>query len=223
MTIKAIIFDRDGVLTNFDTDKAEAYFKPLLPVNIEEISNYWDTWGQKQGFPKNIAEEAIFWKNFWEDFCQHFQVSPQVKEKLIKINYTEFMFAYPEARETLSALYASKVKIGVLSNFTLASLEASLSDMKLMEFIDIAHTAINIGVSKPHPEAYLIMTNALQVSPQECLFFDDEIDNVKGAEKFGMHAYYVKRSQSHHDFEHRIICDLTPVLTLLEKYNKKND
>lgn len=219
MHIRAVIFDRDGVLAKIDVDKAKAHYESFLPVSIRDISEFWDAFGEMHGFPKTVAAEKIFWENFWHSFCKHFHLSESIQEKLFQVHYTEFMQAYPEARKVLLEVRKLNLKVGVLSNFTLASLELSLSAMHLMDLIDIAYTAISLGVSKPHPKAYLAVINALKVTPQECLFFDDEIENVEGAKAIGMHAYLVKRDELHHDISHCIVRDLTSVPIILKKIN----
>ena len=45
MTIRAVIFDRDGVLTDFDGLAAYNFFSPLLPIPIEKLNDYWFLWG----------------------------------------------------------------------------------------------------------------------------------------------------------------------------------
>lgn len=47
-----------------------------------------------------------------------------------------------------------------------------------------------IGIRKPAPEPYLACTQALDVSPSQCIFIDDMHVNCAGAEAVGMASYW---------------------------------
>jgi FMN phosphatase YigB (HAD superfamily) len=96
----------------------------------------------------------------------------------------------------LTAARAAGLRIAVLSNFALASLEASLTATGLAAWIDAACAATVIGASKPAAAAYTIAAARLGVEPTECLFFDDEMACVRGAAAVGMMAYHVDRGRS---------------------------
>jgi putative hydrolase of the HAD superfamily len=103
------------------------------------------------------------------------------------------------------------IKLGVLSNFSLASLEQSLVTTGLMKYFDVTCAAVVIGAAKPSQRAYEIALEALQVRPENCLFFDDEAECVEGAAKVGLHAYLVDRRSLKHRLENRLVSSLEPV------------
>lgn len=215
--IRVVIFDRDGVLANFDLEKAKTYFESQLGINIEDITSHWLTWGEMNGYPKSIEEEKIYFIDFWEYLSDQCKVSPEVKAELLKFHYPTLMFAYPEVKKVLETLRENNIKVGVLSNFSLASLEMSLEHLGIIHLIDVAHAAVVIGYSKPHPKSYTSITDRLGIKPEECLFFDDELPNVHGAEAVGMKAYLVDRKQPDHDFAQHRVCNLLPVFDLVKK------
>ena len=214
MTIRAVVFDRDGVLTDFDGLAAYNFFSPLLPIPLEELNDYWFRWGDIQGPPTNLVEESFFWEGFWVYLRDTLNLSAEVYEQLRAVDYTRFIFAFPETRQTLQAVKRQGFKIGVLSNFSLASLDTSLENVGLRDLVDATCAATVIGVSKPEAEAYLKMAQALNVQPHECLFFDDELPNVKGARAVGMQAYWVHRRQAKHELAKGIVGDLSIVPSL---------
>lgn len=215
MKYTAVIFDRDGVLTDFDLAAATAYFGKLLPLSIQDLAARWVQWGSKNGFPGNLAEEAAFWQGFWQELADDLNLPPTVYEQLQKLEYTHFMHPYPDARPALQMVREQGLQTGVLSNFTLASLPDSLTAVGLADLIDTACAATVIGAAKPQAEAYLTVTRALGVQPTQCLFFDDELPCVQGAREIGMQAYLVDRQRSSHDLAAGVVCDLTAVSLLL--------
>lgn len=213
--LEAIILDRDGVLTYFDMAPAIAYFEPLLGMPIEELERLWWQWRDPAEAPSNLSEEQLLFGGFWNTLADELALSPEQRERLHQFDYTTVVRAYPDARPALLAAHQRGLKIGVLSNFELASLDASLAAAGLADLIDVACAAPVIGVAKPDPQAYLTVARALSVHPENCLYFDDELSWVEGARTVGMQAYAVDREHASHALEQDIVCDLSAIPDLL--------
>jgi putative hydrolase of the HAD superfamily len=211
----AVLFDRDGVLTYFDVDAAVAFFRPLLPISLAEIARRWQVLGSTIGFPRNLGEERLFWAAFWDQLSAEFALTGEQRTALGNLDYTRFVVPYPEVRPVLAQLRAQKVKLGVLSNFSLASLEQSLVTAGLADYFDIACSAAVTGAAKPDAQAYQIALDALQVEPGQCLFFDDEEECVEGAHSLGLLAFRVDRQAPTHDLGRRVIANLQAVTLLI--------
>lgn len=215
MKYTAVIFDRDGVLTDFDLRAASAYFESLLPLSVPELFGRWQQWGAQMGFPGSPAEETLFWQGFWQQVAAELTLSPAILAELQQVDYTRFVRAFPDARVALLAVRQQGLKTGVLSNFSLASLAESLTAVGLADLVDEACAATVIGSAKPAAAAYLAICQALHVQPHECLFFDDEEPCVLGARQVGMTAYLVDRRRPTHDLAAGVVCDLMAVPHLL--------
>jgi putative hydrolase of the HAD superfamily len=218
--ISAILFDRDGVLTYFDTAGAAEYFRPLLPISIFARASRWQVAGAKRGFPRNLAEERAFFGEFWSEVATEFSLDAAQCASLTAVDYTQFIVAYPEVEEALKQLRAQNVRLGVLSNFSLASLDHSLVSVGLGDYFDVVCAAPVIGASKPSAKAYQIALDALQVKPEQCLFFDDEWECVEGARLVGMRAFLVDRHAPSTDWRQRIVTDLLEVPALVARTSR---
>lgn len=212
----AVIFDRDGVLADFDYEDAAAFFDSLLPITLDDLAVYWHTWGERTGFPGSMAEEARFWHGFWHYLGAEFALSEHALEQLLQLDYTRFFRPFPDVRPALLAAQERGLRIGVLSNFSLASLEPSLEAIGVADLVEVAAAATVIGAAKPAPAAYLAVTEALGVSPESCLFFDDEAPCVAGALALGMDAFRVDRSRATSDLAQGVVADLSVVPVLLD-------
>jgi HAD superfamily hydrolase (TIGR01509 family) len=215
MKPQAVIFDRDGVLTYFDIDFAISFLRPLLPISLYELSDRWEDWGAQIGFPSTLEQEREFFASFWRQLHQELDLTDAQYSALASCNYTDFMRPFPEVAEVLQELQRRGVAIGVLSNFSLASLESSLEAVGILDWIDVACAAMVIGHSKPQPEAYRHVADLLHVQPEAALFFDDEAPCVAGAHALGMRAYLVDRQREHDDRANRIVHNLHAALDLL--------
>jgi len=207
-TIRAVLFDRDGVLTNFDLAGASAFFAPLLPISVFALAARWQEAGAQQGFPRNLAEERAFFDRFWAQAADEFQLNADQRAALANLDYTRFVVRYPEVQPVLAELRRRGLRLGVLSNFTLASLDQSLVGAGLADYFDVICAAPVIGVAKPAPRAYQIALNALQVTADECLYFDDEAECVAGAHALGMHAFLVDRRAQADDWQAGVVMGL---------------
>jgi putative hydrolase of the HAD superfamily len=214
MSRRAVIFDRDGVLTYFDVRRAQEFFQPLLPFSIYELAKRWQQWGGEVGFPTTIEQERAFFASFWRQLHEEFALRDEQYLALDACNYTDFVKPFPEVAEVLKSLKSRGILIGVLSNFSLASLEASLDAVGILEWVDVACAATVIGNAKPAPEAYEHVARLLSTPPEACLFFDDEAPCVAGAHAVGMAAYLVDRRQNYDDYDNRMIHNLTGVLAV---------
>lgn len=215
MTIRAVIFDRDGVLSSFDLEGATRFFAPRVPLSLWEIFARWEAWGARLGFPRSTAEEARFFRSFWNALCDDLGLEAAVRSDLLGLDYTRYVVAFPDVRPALAAVRAAGLTVGVLSNFSLASLDASLAAMGINELVDVACAATVIGAAKPDPRAYHITAARLGVDPAECLFLDDEEVCVAGAQAVGMAAYRVDRTRQSHALDQRIVADLSVLPDLL--------
>ena len=216
--VQAVLFDRDGVLTYFDVESATAFFRPLIPITVYELGARWHTMGAEHGFPRNLAEEQAFFARFWKQIASEFALTPQQSATLEALDYTRFIVPYPEVRMVVQQLRAANIRMGVLSNFSMASLEQSLVTVGLAEFFAVVCAAPVIGAAKPSVEAYETALAAMQTKPESCLFFDDEVQYVEGARGLGIRAYLVDRGSNAHDLQHAVVANLEPVLQLALHY-----
>ena len=206
--VRAVIFDRDGVLTYFDQPKLRAFFEPLVPLRLDELAARWQAWCETGTSPRTLAEESAYWGAFWDRLAKELGLSEAIRERLCAFDYTASLRAFPDARPALQEVRSRGLKIGVLSNFPLASLDASLRSVDLSPLIDVACSASVIGASKPAAPSYLAVTRELGVLPAECLFFDDEAACVEGAHRLGLASYLVDRSRKRHALGERVVRDL---------------
>lgn len=207
------------MLLYFDVETSARFFAPRVPLSLWEISARWEEWGKRHGFPRTIAEEETFFAGLWDSLSDEFGLSDTIRSDLHNFDYTSCMFVYPDVLPALRMLREANLRIGVLSNFALASLEKSLEVTGLSPWIDVACAATVIGASKPDPAAYTIAAQRLGVAPGQCLFLDDEPPCVAGAAASGMHAYLVDRSLAVHDIAEHKVADLTALPVLLSQFS----
>jgi putative hydrolase of the HAD superfamily len=97
----------------------------------------------------------------------------------------------PEARQAIEAVHAAGYQLAILSNeldlFYGADFRGKLPLLKHFELVvDATHT----GILKPDPRAYRMIEDALGVPLSACVFVDDQLRNVLGAQRVGMQTIH---------------------------------
>jgi putative hydrolase of the HAD superfamily len=214
--LQAVILDRDGVLTYFDLKAAAQFFGPRIPLPLTEIFARWEALGRQHGFPRSGAEEQAFFQRLWHGLADEFGLDAATRAELLEFDYTVYVKPFPEVRAALESIKGRGLRLGVLSNFSLASLDDSLAAAGLADLVDAACASTVIGYAKPEPAAYTLTAQALGVPPQACLFLDDEAICVDGARAVGMVAVQVDRRRAADDPTMSVLADLRGLPALLD-------
>jgi putative hydrolase of the HAD superfamily len=189
----AVIFDRDGVLAEFDLERTRLELGPLLPFGLEQLGAHLRNWAVRGQTITSPASERAFWEAFWAHLCEEQGLGEEVRSQLLRFDPRRTLRAFPDARPALEQARRRGYRVGVLSNFTLLDLPGSLEALGLGEWVDVALSAAMIGTAKPAPEAYQAIARALGVPAEACLFVDDRAECVEGARRVGMRAWLLDR------------------------------
>lgn len=171
-TIKAVIFDCDGVM--FDTALANRkYYDEVLgnfnkpPLNDEQFIHI-------HMMTVKAAIEYLFPER--DDLSDVF-------ESLKDIGYQKFiqyMAMESDLEKLLAALKKNGFFTGVATNRT-NTMEKVLEDYHLTAYFDIVMTAAKVKQPKPDPEQLLVIMETLALKPEEILFVgDSEYDSQAG-------------------------------------------
>lgn len=185
--IRAVFFDLGGVLLRTEHEAPRQHLAGRLGVEYEDLVRaVFDSETSRQASLGVIREE------------QHWQaVAKRLKRpKEAEVIRDEF-FAGDALDHTLLDFLRSlrsKFKTGLISN-AWSGLRQYIVDHKFEDAFDHMIISAEVGVVKPDPRIYHMALEQLGVSPNEAVFVDDFIENVKGAQAVGMSAIHFKESQ----------------------------
>ena len=198
MTIRAVIFDRDNTLLYFDPAAVTAIeariaaAAPSLPPGA--VTKHWLTWPGP--WPRAAQDEPAFWLAFWDAIARRFALPRHEVAALEQVGmfYHTCFAVYPDSAACLAVLRAANLRLAVLTNFELPSVDRTFHHAGVdASLFDVLASSVSIGFSKPDPRAYLAVANALRLHPTECAFVDDLPENVAAARALGMHAWLLDR------------------------------
>ncbi len=97
----------------------------------------------------------------------------------------------PEMRDAISRVAAAGFRLAILSNeLDLFYGRDFRTRLPLLRSFELVSDATYTGILKPDPRAYQAVLDALRLSPGDCVFVDDQLRNVRGAEAIGMRTVH---------------------------------
>jgi putative hydrolase of the HAD superfamily len=201
MDIRAVIFDRDNTLVYFDSaaiatlEARVAAAAPALPPGA--AAAHWSAWPGP--WPRAVEDEPGFWRAFWAELAARYILTDATAAALLEIGafYHTCFTAFPDATPCLRALRARGLRLAVLTNFELPSIDQTLRYAGLdPAWFSALLSSATIGAYKPDPGAYLTAAAALGLDPVECAFVDDLPENVAAACALGMRGVLLDRARA---------------------------
>ena len=183
--IKAIIFDIGGVvLTPGEFELLREHYTKLLNIPQSKFRPIfranWRLWRI------NKINEDQFWDNIFTELGIQYD-----NRKLLKKIMRDFPSVDDEIVEILKKL-KGEYKIYALTNHAKEWFEWEIKNYKLDELFDFIQTSYDSESAKPEEKIYLDLLKNSKLKPEECIFFDDQEDNIEAAKKIGFHAFQFK-------------------------------
>lgn len=178
--IEAVIFDLDGTLVDsmwvweqIDIDflKSKGYTPPedlkdaITHLTFTQTAEYF-----KNRF--NLSDSIDEIKNTWHNMAYNFYSS--------KVFLKEGVVPFFEKLKSLN------IKIGLATSSSVVLLEATLKNNGIYDLFDAITVTDEVKKSKENPDVYLLAAKKLNVSPENCVVFEDIIAAVRGAKLAGM-------------------------------------
>ena len=188
MTVKAVVFDLDGTIVNFNLD-----YKSARAEVIEFLNNH--------GFPQSIfsINESVFeMLKKAEIYMQNHHISNKDYSNLKK-DVLAIMERYemqgarstqvlPGALETLQTLKKMKIKLGLFTVNNKKSTEHVLSTFRLKHFFQSVVTRDSVPLVKPNPIHLETVLKSLKVKPDETMVVGDSALDMKSAKELSVFA-----------------------------------
>ena len=183
--IKTIIFDFGGVLVRTGDPAGRREWEQRLNLaagELERVVHGSELWA-------NAQRGLVSVDGYWQGVADYLGLSARDIPAL-RNDYFRDDFLDRDLMALIASLRAQGYKVGLLSNDA-ATLEAKLRDaLAIYDQFDAVIISATIGVMKPEAGAYEAIVRALNVTPDECIFIDDNLTNIAGAQRFGMQTIH---------------------------------
>lgn len=197
--ISTILFDFDGVIT--DTE-------PQYDIYVEQLAEKYQL--GIENFAQKVKGTTT--KNILETYFSHF--TPEEVKRIDKeVEDFEAQMDFPPvagAIEFIHYLKTNNYKVGLVTSSQNAKMKVALDKLNLTNIFDTEVTADRITDGKPNPMCYLLAAKDLNVSPAECLVFEDSFHGIQAGTNAGMRVVGVSttiEAKQLEDKTHSVIAD----------------
>lgn len=174
--IKAIIFDMDGLLIDSEPLWEASEIKTFTAVGVPLTP---ETAKQTMGLRVDEVVEYWFSRYPWK------KQSKKEIEATIVNNVIELVKEKGEAREgvyEIIKLFAqNNLPMAIASSSQTEIIDTVLEKLHIAHFINVVYSAEHESYGKPHPGVYITAAKQLNVSPENCLAFEDSPNGVLAA------------------------------------------
>jgi putative hydrolase of the HAD superfamily len=188
---KNILFDLGGVILDINVQATQKYFYELgLPAELMQ-------------YPHSMTTDLFFkyetGKLDTDQFRDEIRLRTGVEmsDQAFDEAWNAMLVRIPEERTALLKVLSTRYNLYMLSNtsslhvkvFEKMYLDAAGESMhKIFKKIYYSH---EIGCHKPDREAWEYVIRDAAIKPEETLFLDDNIHNIKAAQELGFQAIHI--------------------------------
>lgn len=186
-TIKAILFDMDGVLIDAKDWHYEALNKALSLFGIE-ISRY-EHLHTFDGLPTKVKLKLLSERYYLPEQLHSFINKLKQEYTVEQINQKcHPMFHHEYA---LSKLHKAGYKIAVCSNSVRKTIELMMDKANLSQHIDAIISNEDVIKAKPDPEMYQKAIAGFDLKPENCLVVEDNLNGILAGKASGANVLEV--------------------------------
>lgn len=188
MTIKAILFDMDGVLIDAKEWHYEALNRALdlfgMPISrIDHLTTFDGLPTRKKlemltlerGLPRPLHEFINEMKQHYTMEIIHTRCKPHFRHEY-----------------ALSKLRHLGYRMAVCSNSVRNTVETMMQKTDMNKYLDLIVSNEDVDKPKPDPEMYIKAIQYFALDPQECLIVEDNENGIRAAKASGAHLLIVR-------------------------------
>ncbi len=202
--IRAAVFDAYGTL--LDVHAAMQRHANRLPPDWERISAEWRTKQLEYSWVRTLtgpAHHRDFWRVTQDALAfvaaRHGITDPAVLELLL--GAYRHLSPYGDAAPTLKSLRAQGLQTAILSNGDPGMLNAAVGAAGLAPQLDAVLSVEDIGVFKPDPRVYTLMTQRFGLVPEQIAFVSSNAWDAQAAAAFGARVFWCNRTQQPDEYD----------------------
>lgn len=198
MSVKAVIFDKDGVLmdtedvyisawqaiVNHFGNKSKYSKKEHIPNMGLQAEITVDKLRRTHGLLGGTQEILAFYRKFYGNIFETVGLDPM--EGIVDL---------------LDVLKERKIKMGVATSAGRKSTALTLRKAGILSYFDVVVTREDVSKGKPDPEVFTRNAQLLKVEPHEALVIGDSDNDRLGAKKAGIKFIFITDRKNSYESE----------------------
>ena len=187
-----IIFDFGGVIIDIDVQQTVNAFQDLIPGNSDNIQQKVESSDVFKSMEKGLLEDRVFLKEFYQ------LLDSDLDWNTFESAWNAMIGDLPPDRLKVLDNVAKSHRIFLLSNTNSIHLRRVNEVVReitgkdsIDHYFEDAYYSNHIQMRKPDREIYEYVMSKNNLSPDETIFLDDNIHNLKGAEEAGLAVCHI--------------------------------
>jgi HAD superfamily hydrolase (TIGR01509 family) len=172
-SLKAVIFDLDGLLVDSEPLQFRAYQHAFSAHGIEFGEHDWATWHEVGA----SADAWLVFKGWRADPESIRSTKKAIYEQLIDAELT----LKPGAAKLTQDLYSNGVRLCVASGSRIESIEACLNRFNLRQFFEGLFSATTARRRKPYPDVFELAMAEMGLSQSGTVVIEDSVVGLRAA------------------------------------------
>ncbi len=177
MSLKAVLFDMDGVIVDTEPLHHKAYFQMFYDRNLEvSDAMYHSFTGQ--------STLKVCWQ-----LCDHFKLEVNPQELVLhkRSKFQELFKNDPDlalisgVRERIEEYYENGLVLVLASSASMGTINAVFERFNLNTYFKAKLSGADLKASKPHPEIFLKAAQAAEKEKQNCVVIEDSTNGIIAA------------------------------------------
>ena len=123
------------------------------------------------------------------------------KEQTYQLEFKPHLALIAGLASFLQKAYAESIPMGIGSAALPMNIYYVLDGLQIRHYFKAIVSAVDVALSKPHPETFLSCAKQLGVDPSNCIVFEDSPKGVLAAKMAGMQCVVLTTMHSADEFE----------------------
>lgn len=196
--MKAAVFDVDGTLVDsigFWTNLSNNYLLSQGITAAEDLNKALET--------LTVEEGVSYMQEKYEINKTLIQIRDEMDE-LLTSYYREEAELKPFVIELLEVLKSKDIKLGIASVIDEGLISSVLNRYGIYDYFEFIQTCENTGLSKNDERFFKLLSEKMDLKPEEIFLFEDSLYCMKVAKSVGLNVVGVEDDYSKKDLENII-------------------
>jgi putative hydrolase of the HAD superfamily len=179
--IRHIIFDLGNVLVEIHPERTMKNFAQRCGHSLQTVQSFFLSRLHLDFMAGKYTPQA-----FYQTMIQQYPCQISLEE-FVRIWKQVIGEPKPGIEELVREL-ATDYELSICSNTDPWHWEVVTRNYRFVQYFKRFFLSYQIGFNKPHPRVFETILQELRCSGEEIVFIDDSEENIKAAEKFGIHG-----------------------------------
>lgn len=179
MSLKAVLFDMDGVIVDTEPLHTKAYYRVFEHLGLNITDEYFAT----------CTGEST--KNVFARLIQNFDLSHEISDLVnLKRQYFKQLFdedrsfdLLPGVEDLFKAYRENNIELVLASSASMNTIKWVFDKFDLTQYFKAKISGDELKASKPHPEIFNIAAQLADCKKHECMVIEDSTNGILAAHR----------------------------------------